>query len=862
MNFRHFLDFKDTIGRIEISEPFGFDGSTHKVEQGDNYGRDVVLGDEEIDLEIERSHFEPISPSQQLPNGVSFDYASQGYEYFIDVLKNEGWEAEIEYILEKDSIEFSKGIIDGLTAIISFDSVKFKVIQNTKREETKRRLDISIDAFSSKDLDDNDIEPCVPIKMLMKAKPINQESEWVNDGEVVKTFTSFGGQDGALFSPYNNITLFGIEDTTTTFSNYQDIPQSVTEGQLQSLRDSLILVRNQNRLSNTKVVIKGLSISAVTSGFGVQKRVVLNYGTSLASGGFTTIVLEESVSNTFIIEDKDYEVTIPNLDANGFIWVQCSLLSLNPLPSPTPISNTSLTFSGEKVTITTTSTAIDSVVNAVRYIDLLKHAFKSVGVENVVCPTYDIDGEHYNNFAFNGYLIGQITDKPFNNTLKSLLAVQQEINNGYQLNPDNVECLHYDEFYKDTEIGAFIEISNLDNTTEMNTDLALKTFDFNYKNSSKERETNSEGSIDDIHGTTQWLMPSKKTDENLKIELDHIRSAFLIETQRKRTFDNESTTSLSDDNKLFLVKAVAVNPSRTGTFTARLLMSTNGTQLKIIANGFRWDLLGFQVGSIMNISGGENTGGFFVTVIEPSVLTMSAIGVSFNGYSTITLTYPINDVSFINQTNEGFTLIEGVSNSDNYSNLEYSIGRNLKYWYSYIGACGRYLNGLIKNTLFEINGNLVTQKIGETESISDSGDINLSVIKESRKVEPRLENVTVFADFNDATTIFEKVATDKGFIRVQKVDGTVINGFTKTMEYKWQSNELIMKLQPKKESEFYYLDKNIVNSFQINNNLFVSLYDVNDILIVTPLRFNKIVIDGVTYDDEIEFSDVLTTALE
>jgi hypothetical protein len=131
---KHYLDFKNSIGRVEISEPFGFDSSTHLLEQGENYGRDVVLGDEEIELILTESHFEILEFPQQLPNGVQFDYASHAYDYFLDVLQNDGWEAEIEYILEKDGVEFSKGLIDGLTYVIEYKQIKIKVIQNTKRE--------------------------------------------------------------------------------------------------------------------------------------------------------------------------------------------------------------------------------------------------------------------------------------------------------------------------------------------------------------------------------------------------------------------------------------------------------------------------------------------------------------------------------------------------------------------------------------------------------------------------------------------------------------------------------------------------------------------------------------------------------
>jgi hypothetical protein len=82
------------------------------------------------------------------------------------------------------------------------------------------------------------------------------------------------------------------------------------------------------------------------------------------------------------------------------------------------------------------------------------------------------------------------------------------------------------------------------------------------------------------------------------------------------------------------------------------------------------------------------------------------------------------------------------------------------------------------------------------------------------------------------------------------------------MEYKWMDGSLEMKLLPKKESEYYDIDENLVSSFQINNNLFVSLYDVNDILIVTPLRFDKIRVNGVVYTDEIEFAEVLTNLIQ
>jgi hypothetical protein len=856
---KHYLNFIKTVGLIEISEPFGFDGSTHKMEQSEFYGRDVILGDEEIQLEINESHFEPLQFPQQLPNGVQFDYASQAFDYFIDVLKNEGWEAEIEYILEVDNVQFSKGIIDGLTAVVGYKTVKFNVIQNTKREMVKRRLDVVIDAFNDEDLDGNEIEPCEAINFLLKAKPIIQRSEWAAKEVSNKQDINTALQSISIVPLCDTLTSFGIKTSFAPFSSYLHIFSYTTETLAQGIADTKIITA-ETELSFITVKAKNVSFSGALSAVGsycrvVARRFVAGDLVSLSNVTYTIPI----VSGAFSVSNQDYEFYFPLINQGESIQV---CLEFGFSSSLLQSYNMRLfNYTCDSLVIETTSTSIDSVIKAVRFIDVLRHACLSTGLD-VDAPLFDVGGVHYDNFASNGYLLGQVTDKPFNNTLKDLLNVVREVNNGYQINEDNIEVLHHDDFYKNIEIGAFIEIANAQNQTEYNNDLALKTFEFNYKNSSKGRETNSEGSIDDVHGTTQWLYPSKKTDVNLKIELDHVRSAYLIEEQRRRVFDNQNTTSLSDDNKLFLIKGVSVAPSRRGSFTANLQMQTTATQIKIMANNFRWDLLGFQNGSLITLSGGENSGSFFVTEITPNILTCSAIGLTFNGFSVVTFSYPINNVSYINQTKEGFALIEGIENADNYSNLEYSIGRNMKYWLSYLGSCGRYLTGFVKNTLFEINGNLVTRKNTETVDVADSEPLDLEVIKEMRLYEPRIETVTVFADFDDATTLFERVATDKGYIRTMKVDGSVISGFPREMAYKWSTNELEMKLEPKKESEFYEIDTNILDSFQINNNLFVSLYDVNDILLVTPLRFDKIKINGIVYDDEILFAEALTTAID
>jgi hypothetical protein len=68
---------------------------------------------------------------------------------------------------------------------------------------------------------------------------------------------------------------------------------------------------------------------------------------------------------------------------------------------------------------------------------------------------------------------------------------------------------------------------------------------------------------------------------------------------------------------------------------------------------------------------------------------------------------------YTNRTSEGFTLIENIQSGDNFSNLLYTIKRNMQYFYPYFKtACKFTPNGRIKNTYFKSNGEATTQYLG------------------------------------------------------------------------------------------------------------------------------------------------------
>ncbi len=863
-NFKHYLNFLDLpqIGTIQISEPFGFDGSSFKVEQDSKrFGRDVFKANEEIELEFTREQFEQLNQPQTLPDGTQINHASQGWDYLIQLFELYGWESSVEYILEKDGVTFTQGIFDYFTAIIGNDSIKFKIIQDSAREKLKRNADTFVDAFNDKDLDGNDITPCSTTNILLKAKPISQESKWVYGFEEATELTVGSSQ---AFNYANNVIKSDIQNTLSYIQGVQ------APNQFRYLFANTTLTNGKLKISNLSVRITGVQFPWSLA----RLRMVVGYGTGdifINAISFTTITFPEQFAS-------EYEFDLPTLQVGTYLYIYFQALDANQLD---------ISFESMDIDITATSTGFDSVIKGIRLIDLIKHNVKSASGLETIAPLYDVGGIYYNTFAFNGYLIGQITDKEFNNKFKDLMDILPETFQDYQINTNDVEILPSYDYYANNEIGAFIELPDHESTTTFNKRYFLNTADIGFKNSSKNRETNGQNTIDDVHGTTQWKFPNTKADGNLKLELDHIRSAFLIEEARRLATNTDKTTSLQNDSKLFLLDVVSLSPSAKGGFGAVLLMNIleNG-HLQILNNNtdgtlgnFNWGLLGFGVGAQFFIDSGENVGTWQVWSITDSILELfpMTVSASFTGEAFIEVSYFLTDVAYVNRTNEGFSVVEGVENPTNYSNLLYSVKRIMQIWYPYFATATKYVQDkFITNTSFEPNGNLVTRFIGETENVVDNADISTTDISSQKVLNPIIHDITVYCDYSDAIDLVDKVVTDKGFIRVMLNSGKVVKGYPQMLDYEWTTAKLNVKLEEKFESDFMtitesagviyvnevgYAQKTGLANFEMNSD-FVVFYDANDIRLNNPIHFTKVSVNGTTYTDVVDFSDAIQNLIE
>lgn len=869
--YKHYLNFIDLplIGKIEISEPFKFDGSTHEIkrEKG-RHSRDVIISNQDIELEFHREVFEPIEVPQVLPDGTILNYVTHGFDYLVNEINTKGWEMRVEYTINYNSTDFTTGEIDGLTYKVFDDYLSIKISQNTLHAYIKKNDSVKIDAFSDKSLTGLPITPCDTTDIFLKAKPILQKSKWSE--KTLPLIKNIGTATNAQISiPISNALVdYRIENSYAPFDPFFK-GLDVSFAKNNDYRYANRLITATTDLSGITLKINKLNVQGFanlgTFTLNISRAIFDSDGDWVSNVG-TTIQPINSVGSVSIV-NQDYVIPIPDMQAGESL-----IVSMNCFFATTGLVSFDqkfLSYSVESVEITATSTAISTIVKGVRLYDLLRHQAHSYDTTLNDLGVFNNTSEYWNNFCFNGRMLGNLANQAFNNEFKNLYnSVCDEAFADYQIDNNGITIDFIDNYYKDEEIAVFTEMPSNDANYTANSDYSINLFNLKFKNSSSERTGNEVDTNDDVHTSLQLKMPSKKADADLSIEFDHIRSAQLIEEQRRKgnTIDGKTRT-LENDEKLFIIDCVPLAPNTRNKFTQflryRILNTPN--QLEIVSNGtFVWTNLGMQVGQTISVSfnGLPSGTNFQILALEDFTIRLQFLNnfptSNSDGETSITFDYILQGVLYTNRTNQGFAKIEGVANPDNYSNLKYSLKRILNKWRKIINTAGQYLIGKEANvTEIKINNELVTRLTGESADVVDFAPIEIT---EDRILNGRVYEIKVFCDFDKATELFTETRDLKGYVRAVRNNNSVIRGFIKNARYTWRTQELLLNLEEKQDDLITEITELNVVSFNLVND-FVNLYDADNLPLITAKEYKYFSINGIIYDNVEDFTENLINLL-
>lgn len=748
----------DLLERVQITEPFGFDVATFTVLQDkDRIGRDVTYGNEEVSLRFERGFFERTDAEYALPDGTMTNLLSMGLPFILDEIADRGFEMQMKFIISNNGVDFVVGLLDAAKSTTDERTYfECKVVQDTNRMVYKRQEDTKIDVFLDKDLNGNTIEPLGTESILIRPTPIEQYAKWTSTGDPDSGFSVVFAQD--IFPDVNvgvnpaQVLASGstIENALAFISSKYALQDAAGDLFVPNGGNNFTYLQAKNEMTNVSIELTNINASTtqiiddsignnVITGDG-RTRLLITVGANYATPRLVIPVWEHlhnypSFDPDAAVSPTSFAPVLIPLIQRGervYIYFENSVEATFDNDTDDASYQVLNTVSTIDIEITATSTAISSVVKAVRYTGLFEQSAKSINGFPLIAPRYQEGGEFYPRFAINGWGLRGFDDRPFYVTWKDLTGNLQETRSDYQILPDAVFMAKWRDFYPDREIASFAHAYTLQD--QPNRDLEIKfnplytakTIDYKYRN--YEKEDTADNTRRSIHTEAQFKFANSQVDSGKKIEVDIIVDPIKIEKLRKQAVTTDPNKATTDDDNIIVIDTVALDPGATGTFTANLLQRYNDSdQLQILntANdgesnsaGFQWDSLGFEVGDVVTITVGQNAGTWSVYSITPTVLTLTVFGVApmFEGTDILTFSYPLTNVSLVNRTSEDYDVITGLPMQ--FSNIDCSLKRNmLNYYGDYMATANLYHNAeSISCTYFKNlseDSNVTTQKSGE-----------------------------------------------------------------------------------------------------------------------------------------------------
>ena len=866
--FRHYLKFYDfDMDWYEICEPVGFDGAKYvKKQLPDRWTRDVEYFAIE-GLTFPNAFGEKLAtPRTYNPQGDLSYYMDYGLWYLLENRRLKGSEMKVGYKISRNGVDFKEFELDNRDEDITDGETyyKSKLIEIGLVADHFRNLKNTFNAFSDKNFRDETITPIESFNYLVKATPLNLISEWKLSSTYSDAFFFQLFPQVFLINPSQVLVQSEINDTLLWLDivvGTDDINDVNLFTLIKPVRDTKNIkityeidfdYRIENNANSVFFFNENLYIDSVflTTVYGV----IAQPESGIATGTIT----------------QTFTYTIDSLQVGQ---------RLNSCLVTLPVSGkaVSVVFRKRNITVEAIETDLDIVCPAVRYIDLIKQGGKFVNNLPVFAPRFDVGGQFYNQAVFSRSLLEQ--RKELYTTNEDLQMSLQEVCSDVEYSTQKIDIRQHQDFYENTEIASFLVIPSEEYTEPYDEYYLINKFEYGYKNFEQDRTTKN--TVKSFHTSSEWLPKNERSDKDKKIENDLIRDPFLKQTTFNLAIKNPST-STEKDEKLFIEDIVPLAPNSTNEFVRTLLMRWEAGKLEILNRNtlgtnddaiLNWNNLGLAVGASFQILSGANVGSYTVFSINEagSTLILTPIGsiAQANGNYTIRIKHFYSNVNWQTRTTEDFSIAP-----TGYSNLAYTIKRNIYYWYYYLATATMYCKKDIQNSFFKNFGKLETQLDSETTPVIEDATILYADLPKPL-VEPITIRAKIVAQYDDVLDYLDGYRNTKGYVRLFTPTGKVVKVYPKDFQYTLSTNEADIQGEKKYEDEYLKItiDGNIVNVndapydlqgvaewFRTQND-YIQLYDKKSNPLSNFYRYDFVLLNGINYNSIDELVTQLNTVV-
>lgn len=868
---RYFLNFKsDNYGKKEIVDPWGMDKVILSLKQKPNgMGRDISFAADSKNM---------------------FEFSKEAnheFDYLLYYNRKFGFESDVDLIVEVDenntyicNLDFSTADTD------DFSYFKCMGIEDSKLQIINSRKTTKVDVFASTDIDGNYIEPLVAENMFINATPIVQSSKWEQVQSIDKRFVAFGtGLDSTLYVdmfPCQNLAKSEINDSYTFFELYRKTPVSNFSESQYKLFTAKTNVKNvQIKLSDILIHFE-TDVDNGGNGY-VDFQLIVKHGVDFATATTQKLIDVTKTEHKTYDFSGNFNVVINEMERGDSLWIYFYMKVRQSANSPVPfVSERFEVFfelSNMVTEITLDSIGFSSIAPSLRLIDVMRQVVKSISGLEINAARFDVGTILYDQRLTNGNLLRGKTDKPFRISLEDLEKSFNEFKGDYEIGGDGKVFFGIEEdFYTNNEMMFFPQEQFSEMHKTYNPKCTVNEFQYLYKTFQSQKENELTNNSNEVHGESKYSFFSKKVENKKVVEIEWIRSVPMIEETRLKVFDLSENTSTQEDDSLFVLDTIetTVDKSISDVYTFSHSWNASASKLELRTNGdINFVALGIVVGSQFIIKDPDlNAATYEVFSVINSELQLTRISPGANtgaadGIRQTKFIYFIaqSTIPFSNYTNQDFTSIENINGKDTYSNLRFSVRRNIKnYWNKYLASCNLYWKDKpIRNFWYKNNPDCATTYLGDT--IIEGSEITPT----NPILTPVMYEDIVFSDvdFEDFITLSNLIRSVRGYIRAIDNNYRVIKLYPVDVLYSLKDRTLSIKAEEKYEPTSMTIAKNPsyievngevrVNSinYRFEGQKLVLLDDSNQRL-YNPVYWMEVSINGAIPENK----EILTEWLE
>jgi hypothetical protein len=824
-------------------------------EPNKKYRIDEVINYSDVDFDLDRKDNGNGFDSNLSGGKVQFKFTNYRTHYlekllYINHLK--GFEAGVLLYITLENGNVFIGELDFYTAVT--DDISYfecSVILQSQLQIFKRRSDVKVDLLSSADINGNYITPLVPINMLMQSKPSLVVSEWKQENEFSINEISIDNKGQSFYINPTFLTKFEIEDSYSYF-------YTVKKDQ----NDLFKTVTAKNNLKNVKINLKKFKFSLQGSSSFTDLYLKILVGETVGTAKVNTLFFGRGDRDIFA--DRFFSLTIPQLSRDESIWIY---FEFSP-NIPTVGAQGLLKISGMNVSITAESVAYNSITPCFRLIDVMRQITKSTSGLGVYAPRYDVGAQFYDNVLTNGNLLLNRTDKPFYVSWDSIeKSIKAEHNADSEITLDGrVGVMIEEDFFTTEECGFFDNTQFSGMKKKTNPAFAINRFKLKYSKYQSLKEEIAPNSDSTIHGESELTFYNQKVENSKELNIEWVRDASLLESQRQKGLIVSEDSATQEDDTIFAIDSIETENDQQFTESTTLQHTYSSSYLSLKSNGeVNFLVLGIKEGTVFNIAVPDSNNGdylvlsVFNTELQLAKTSGGAISSANDGLRLTKYTYEIKQatIPLTNRTNQGFNYVENLISPERYSNLKYSLERNIRnYWNSFLATCNLYhATKMIRNTYYKNNGKCETEygglRIKEKEDFIPTDPIMTPFMYD--------EMVFVNVDFSDFILLQGQLKQRHGFIRTIDNNSRVLKIYPIKMSYSVsKGGKLTISGNEKYEKSYLTITKSngliTVNDetrlrkliYTADEGNKIALYDKERQRIYNPIYWNLVSVNGET----------------